>query len=241
MVRAWVVPDGGKIGSRHALSALGMLALVAMAGISAVSCLDGSAEPIVRADAGAVVDGSADSGAAPEACDPNAPLPLYLRMGSASATADAIDYLFKVDNRTGADIALSSLAIRYYFTSEITSPQTSVYYAGTCCGESRVGFQSDVIVSVVAIPSADGADHAIDVTFAAGAGTLRAGDSVQIEVGYFAPNHAQTLDQSNDYSFAPSNIGTQAEWDQCPTACAQFESCRLTVTRDGARVWGSPP
>jgi hypothetical protein len=234
MGRAGVVPGAAKYGSRARVSLL--FAAISLP-LVAAACLEGRAEPIVRADGGA-----SDVGPAPQACDPSAPLPLYYRNATTSGDGTAIDFLIKVANRTGADIALRDLAIRYYFTNEITPPlQTSVYYAATCCNASRTGLEANVAVAVVEIAPISGADHYLEITFDANAGTLVAGDSVQVEVGFYGANHAQALQQANDYSYVAADTGAQAEWDACPTACAKFESCRMPVYRAGELVWGQPP
>ncbi len=219
--------------------------------LSTVSaCLDGDAQPLVRVGsttdvpdaAPSPLDGALD-GASAAACPAGAPLTLYYWPAQADAGANSIDFLFKVLNTTGAAIPLSSLAVRYYFTNELTQAgQTAVYYAGECCSATRTGFTTDVGVTVNALtPVTSTADHYLEVTFDSGAGALADGDSVQVEVGYFAPTHDEDLNQSNDYSFIASATGTQAEWDLCPTQCAQFGSCVMTVYSNGALVWGAPP
>jgi hypothetical protein len=183
-----------------------------------------------------------DAGASSSACPAGAPIELFYRTAQAAADTDAIDFLVKVQNHTGAAIPLSSLSLRYYFTNEITPTwQTAVYYAGECCNASRSGFTADVAVSVNAMPATASADHYLEVTFDAGAGALADGDAVQVEIAFFAPGHTQNLNQANDYSFIASAASTQAAWDQCPTACAQFGSCVITVYENGALVWGTAP
>ena len=207
-------------------------------GVTIAGCLDGNAQPIVRLPG----DAAAPLEAATSTCDPGAPITLFYRTAQAAADANSIDFLFKVVNGTGAPLALSSLAVRYYFTNELTPTwQTSVYYAGECCGAPRSGFTTDVAVTVNAIPATPTADHYLEVTFDTAVGALVDGDAVQIEVGFYAPQHGQNLNQANDYSFVGTATGTQAEWDQCPTQCAQFGSCVMTVYRDGVLVWGTPP
>jgi Cellulose binding domain len=240
MGRSTGVPGGPEIGSRRRFRAAGLLGIAGLLGGS-TTCgwLNGDAEPIVLL--------GADAGGAPEggtaACPAGSPFTLYYWADQASAVANGIDFLFKVANNSGRSVPLSALDVRYYFTNEITPTwATSVYYAGECCGASRSGFTTDVAVTVSALatPTAT-ADHYLDVTFDADAGVLVNGDAVQIEVGFYAPEHAQNLNQANDYSFVATATGTQAEWDLCPPTCAQFESCVMTVYDDGALVWGAPP
>jgi hypothetical protein len=231
------VPAGGRNGSRTAARGGKTAFFGGVVALALAACLNGNAEPIVRVDAA-----GADVGGAATTCDPDrTPLALFYRNLQGAATADGINFIFKLVNHTGAALPLSALAIRYYFTNELTTWQTAVYYADTCCAAPRTGFIGDVAVSVSALAGSATADHLLEVTFDAAAGALADGDSVQIEVGYFAPNHAQNLNQANDYSFVPAASGTQAEWDQCPSQCAAFHSCVMTVSRDGVLVWGTPP
>jgi hypothetical protein len=183
--------------------------------------------------------GASEGGAS---CASGAPLALYYDNAQVAASANAIDFLFKVANATGAALPLASLAIRYYFTNEITSTwATTVYYAGTCCGDNRSGLNADVKVSVISIAPTRGADHYLETTFDPSAGDLLEGDSVQVEVSFHASDFGQNLNQANDYSFVATATGTQSQWDGCPPQCDRFRSCLLTVYRNGVLVWGAPP
>jgi hypothetical protein len=208
----------------------------AFAALVCAACLDGNAEPIVRLPQAA---GTGDGGA----CDPSAPIVLYYRNAQPAASTDQIDYLFKVVNDSGAAIPLSSLAIRYYFTNDLTTAgQTAVYFTDTCCGTSRTGFTADVVVTINAIsPPVTGADTYLEATFDSAAGVVQNGDDVQVEIGFHAVNYTQNLQQTNDYSFIASAAGTQMQWDACPAQCANFHSCLMTVYKDGVLVWGQPP
>jgi hypothetical protein len=238
------VPGGPRNGSGPALRAKkrGVAGATILVGtIAASGCLDGNAQSIVRLTPEAGT--SPEGGASASACPAGAPIELFYRAAQATAVANSIDFLVKVQNGTGAALPLSSLSLRYYFTNEITPTwQTAVYYAGECCNVSRSGFTADVAVSVNAMmPATATADHYLELTFDAGAGTLADGDAVQVEVGFFGPGHTQSLNQANDYSFIAAAASTQAAWDQCPTACAQFGSCVITVYENGALVWGVAP
>jgi hypothetical protein len=215
---------------------LARAAFPALAAVVFAACLDGNAEPIVRLPQAA---GTGDGGA----CNPSAPFVLYYRDAQPAASADQIDFLFKVTNDSGAAIPLSSLAIRYYLTNDLTTAsQTAVYYTDTCCGTARTGFNADVVVTVNAIsPPVAGADTYLETTFDSAAGVLQNGDDVQVEVGFHAVNYTQNLTQTNDYSFIASASSTQAQWDACPAQCSNFHSCVMTVYKDGVLVWGQPP
>jgi hypothetical protein len=216
---------------------VGLAVLTAVCG----ACLNGEAEPIVRSTT-AALDAAPSGDSAGATCDPSAPIALYYRDASPAASVNQIDFLFKVANATGAAIPLSSLAIRYYFTNDLTvAGQTAIYYTSTCCGTSRTMFNADVIETVTPIAAVTGADTYLETTFDAAAGVVENGDSVQVEVGFHATGYTQNLQQTNDYSFSAANAGTQAQWDACPPQCASFHSCALTVYRDGLLVWGQPP
>ncbi len=236
------VPGRAENGSRRPLG--GVARLVWRVGIATTcGCLSGNAQPIVRLPAEAGVDAGAPlDGASSSACPADAPISLFYWDAQPAASANSIDFLFKIENTTGAAVPLSEFTVRYYFTNEIPTWQTSVYYAGECCGTTRAGFTADVAVTVNAVtPATPSADHYLEVSFDAGAGDLATGDSVQIEVGFYAPDHAQNVDQANDYSYIPGATGSQAQWDLCPTQCTQFESCVITVYENGNLVWGAPP
>jgi hypothetical protein len=218
-----------------------LAAIVVVLPVPCGACLEGEAEPIVRLTA-AALDGAPAPDSAAATCQTSGPIVLYYRDASPAASVDQIDFLFKVVNATGAAIPLSSLAIRYYFTNELTVPgQTAIYYTDTCCGTSRTGFNADVIETVTPLTGVAGADTVLETTFDAAAGVLENGDDVQVEVGFHATGYTQNLQQTNDYSYSAGAAGTQAQWDACPPQCANFHSCALTVYRDGVLVWGQPP
>jgi hypothetical protein len=236
------VPEGQRNGSWEPTGVQVGLAAAVVA-ILCGSCLDPNADPIVLAPVSPGVDAGPGVDSAGAACDPGAPIVLYYRAGQGAASTDQIDFLYKVVNNTGAPIPLTSLAVRYYFTNELTvSNQTAVFYTSTCCGStSHNGFDSDVIVTVNTIPAVSGADTYIETTFDAAAGDVQNGDYVQVEVGFHATAYTQNLQQTNDYSFIATATGTQAAWDACPTQCSNFQSCRMTVYKDGVLVWGQAP
>jgi hypothetical protein len=236
------VPDSAGNGSRAGGALPPRRTAWAAVAVVCGACLDGNAEPIVRLPEAGTADAAATPDAAAILCDTAGPIVLYYRDASPAPSVDQIDFLFKVANATGAPISLNTLAIRYYFTNDLTVPgQTAIYYTGTCCGDTRTNFNADVLVSVNPIAPTSGADTYLEVTFDSAAGVVQNGDSVQVEVGFHATGYTQNLNQTNDYSYSASASGTQAQWDACPPQCAIFQSCRMTVYRDGILVWGQPP
>jgi hypothetical protein len=201
-------------------------------------------------DAGSVVgDGMSRPVDAPDAgssgrCDALAPLRLYYWNLRTAASSTDINYIVKVENRTGAAIAMSSLEVRYYFTNELTPSATiDIFYTDTCCSNKKTDFNDGILTQVRALPAQPNADAYLPIAFAPAVGLLAPGDAVQVEIGFHEPGYARTLTQSNDYSYGASAGGTQSQWDDCPgSSCdGKFTSCALTVHEDGLLVWGTPP
>src|SRR4051812_28782916 len=164
MGRPGGVSDRVQNGSRPRSRLHEIALFAAIIGLCLTACLRGEAEPIVRLDAGGSVP---ESGPAPPAtCDPaTAPLALFYRNAQSPSSPYGVDFIVKVANRTGAPLSLRRLAIRYYLTVDIAPPfQTQVFYAGTCCGTTRAGFNANVAISVNAI-TATNADHYLEITF----------------------------------------------------------------------------
>ena len=236
-------------GPRHARSIL-RLACVTLGACSAQHAEVGSDWP-PGADAGDV--GPTLDGASPDAnvidggagrCDSLAPLRLYYWNLTAASPSNNINYIIKVQNATGAALPFGALEVRYYFTNELAAPWTTeIFYTDTCCSNKITDFNDDIVATVQTIPARPNANASIGIGFAASLGTLAAGDAVQVELGFHDPGYARNLTQTNDYSYSPTATGMQSQWNDCPGAqCeAKFTSCALSVHRDGALVWGTPP
>ena len=180
----------------------------------------------------------------PGPCDTLAPLRLHYWAAHPGDTTNQIDFIVKIDNETGAPIPSESVQVRYYFTNELAPPAAlTIFYADTCCSNKKVGFEAEVSASVVAMPPKPGADSYIELGFSPNVGPLANGDALQVEPGYHDVAFARLSTQTNDYSYAATAVGTQADWDKCPgPACeAKFTSCTVALFRDGVLVWGTPP
>jgi hypothetical protein len=242
--------------SRRRISGVSALAgtLVAIGGCAPIGAEVGAVPPeggaweddgATRDGASRPVDGASDpQDGAVGRCDPSAPLRLfYWNLKSETMSTD-INYIVKVDNETGAAVPLSSLEVRYYFTNELAPPtEIDVFYADTCCSNKRTDFNDAIVASVQTIAAKPGANAYLSIAFSPAAGTLLAGDAVQVEVAFHDEAYARMLAQSNDHSFSAAANGTQTQWDRCPgSQCeAKFTSCMLTVHRDQRLVWGTPP
>jgi hypothetical protein len=231
-------------GARVNRLALGALLL---SGCAPTQAEVGSDPPV---DAGAIVgDGTSNPADALDTgggarCDALAPLQLYEWNLRTTATSTDINYIVKVENGTGTAIAMSSLEVRYYFTNELTPSATiDVFYTDTCCSNKKTDFNDGILTRVSALPARPSADAYLSIAFAPTVGSLADGDAVQVEIGFHDVGYARTLTQTNDYSYAATAGGTQAQWDDCPgPQCeSKFTSCTLTVYQDGLLVWGSPP
>jgi cellulose binding protein with CBM3 domain len=177
-------------------------------------------------------------------CDAFAPLGLYYRNGHVADSSNSIDYLVKVENRSGAALVPDSLKIRYYFTNELAPPWAiSVFYTDICCSNKITNFNSEILTSVQPLPATAGADAFLEIAFASSLAPVPAGDAIQVEVGFHDPAYARNVNQTNDYSYVTAATATQTEWDSCPgPQCdPRFTSCSMTLYRDDVLVWGVLP
>lgn len=158
---------------------------------------------------------------------PTAPSPLLsvrFRSGAAtSASTAASQPWLQIVNVSSRDIDLGTVTLRYYFTQE-----GGRSYAANCI-LAEVGC-SNISEQIVALPgTAAGADHYVQVTFSALAGTLKPqGNSGAIELELYVPGGA-AMDQSNDASFA----GAQT--------AAYRQDAHVTAFVGSALAWGQEP
>jgi hypothetical protein len=211
--------------------------MLALFGCSAIDAQVGSGLP-PTADANAP-----DAGPA-RPCDAAAPIRLYYWNVRPADSTNHLDYIVKAENATGSALPLGSLQIRYYLTNELEPPTAiDIYYTDTCCSDKVTNFNTEILTSMQSIPARPNADAYLEIGFAASLGSLAHGDAVQVELGLHAPDYARDMTQTNDYSYLPDATGSQEQWNDCPGAqCAStFTSCAMTVHRDDALVWGTPP
>lgn len=177
-------------------------------------------------------------------CDVALPIRLYYWNVRPADSTNHLDYIVKVENTTGAALPLGALQIRYYLTNELEPPtEIDIYYTDTCCSDKVTNFNTEILTSMQSMPVTPNADAYLEIGFSASLGSLAHGDAVQVELGLHAPDYARDMTQTNDYSYLPDATGTQEQWDRCPGAqCAPtFTTCVMTVLRDDALVWGTPP
>jgi hypothetical protein len=149
-------------------------------------------------------------------------LSLQYKAGNASLNDNQIGPHLKLVSQALAPIDLSTLSIRYYFTSEPAPPLTIELYNAFADGTS--GYRALPSGSVVATAH----DAYVELTFTAAAGLLDAGGQATIEIAIHDTGWAGLFDESNDYSFnaAHSAFGS---WDH------------VTLYDNKTLVWGIEP
>ncbi|MEU7005249.1 cellulose binding domain-containing protein [Streptomyces sp. NPDC046332] len=140
-----------------------------------------------------------------------------------SATgSDQVEPWFKVVNSGSASVPLSQVKLRYYFKADAGASYTyACSWAVKGCANLTGTF------GTLANPTAT-ADRYLEVGFTAGAGNLAPGsDTGDMQLRFHRSNW-QPLNQSDDYSFGPSQT-TYANWS------------KVTATVGGVVVWGTAP
>ena len=147
-------------------------------------------------------------------------LALQYRAADVNTTDNQMKPHFRILNGSGVSVPLSSLTIRYYFTSEGNPPQIFE------CDFAAVGCSN--LTGVYAAASGAGADHYVEVGFTAAAGSVAAGgDSGEIQARLHNQDFSN-LNEANDYSFDP-------------TKTAFTDWTKVTLFQSGALVWGTEP
>ncbi|MFZ5987336.1 MAG: cellulose binding domain-containing protein [Bacillota bacterium] len=141
--------------------------------------------------------------------------------GTTSLDTNSIGPKFRIINKGTSPVTLSDVTLRYYYTIDGEKSQ-NFYVDWTSAGSSNV---TGRFVKMTA-PAAN-ADYYLEVGFTAGAGTLAAGSSLEIQTR-IAKSDWTYYKQSNDYSFNSTAAG-YTSWD------------RVTGYIKGALVWGASP
>lgn len=146
----------------------------------------------------------------------------YLNMNTAALTSQANPW-FEIVNRSGSPVALSSLTVRYWFTSD--TPGVSQQFN---CDWAQVGASNVSGEFVPLSQPLDDANRYLQISFSAAAGVLAPGaGSGEIQTR-FNDTGWITFNQANDYSFDPAATAFTAE-------------PRITLYQNGVLVWGTEP
>lgn len=141
--------------------------------------------------------------------------------GNASASTNGIAPKIKLMNTGTSDIALSDVVLRYYYTIDGEKAQNF------WCDWSSAG-SANVTGKFVKMESAKAeADYYLEIGFTSGAGSLAAGQSIEVQVR-FSKTDWTNYTQTGDYSFSSSN-SSYVDWNQ------------MTGYIGGSFVWGVEP
>ncbi|WNG16246.1 xyloglucanase [Cystobacter fuscus] len=126
--------------------------------------------------------------------------------GSTAATVNGISPRFKLINTGTSAVVLSTVKLRYYYTIDGEKAQSFF------CDWSHVGGANVTGSFVKMATPTTGADHYLEVGFTSGAGSLAAGQSIEVQIR-FSKSDWSNYTQSGDYSFA-STGATYADWSK---------------------------
>jgi trimeric autotransporter adhesin len=128
---------------------------------------------------------------------------------------------FTVTNTSGADLDLTTLKLKYYYTADGDEAQTfNCYYAGTVGGTYQ-NLTGNVVGKTNKLDTATAdADSYVQVTF--NGGTLVAGQSMEVQASVNKDGW-KNYNQSNDYSYNTGNKVTAAVNDKVIWGTAPVE------------------
>jgi len=135
------------------------------------------------------------------------------------ASSSQIQLGMRLRNTGSAAVDLSTVTMRYWFTSDAAgSPQPACYHATVGCG------QLELHVRALSGPHA-GADHYLDVGFTGG--QLAPGAAAALDQLAIRDQGGESFDQQDDHSFLNAGSFTS--------------NVRVTVYIGGDLVWGDEP
>ena len=141
--------------------------------------------------------------------------------GNISTSTNGLSPKFKLINNGESDINLSEVTLRYYYTIDGDLSQ-SFWCDWASIGSSNVKYQFVKIDKPVT-----GADYYLELSFSTTAGTLKPGQSAEIQAR-FSKSNWSNYTQTNDYSFnATSNQYVNTE--------------KVTGYINNTLVWGVEP
>lgn len=188
------------------------------------------APPPAERDSGAGGAGAAPAGTGGDAApvpavgDPPALSVQYLATNAAPQD-NVIAPTLQLSLTGGDSVELAGIELRYYFSNEHATQcpggcKVESYYAGVHpSGMSVMARRSYV--------STGGNAAYLSISFDAAAGSLHAGESVELQQQFHTDPYSD-FDERDDYSFDP-------------TRSTLGDTSKVTVYRDGKLVWGTPP
>ncbi len=162
----------------------------------------------------------------------------YQTVDTGAGPTSQIQFDLRLRSVASTDIDLSTVTVRYWFTADGSAP--SGLYFISYYSQNSAGYQ-DITHSVsgafLAAPAASTtptSDTALELSFAAGAGSLVAGGYVSVQVAVHGPGatgYSDEFTESNDYSYDPTKNATTS----------YQPSTRVTAYVGGQIVWGAEP
>lgn len=141
--------------------------------------------------------------------------------GNTSASTNGISPKFKLLNTGNSDINLSNIKLRYYYTIDGEISQNF------WCDWASIGSENVKGDFVKLAKPVTGADYCLEITFTASAGTLKAGQSAEIQAR-FAKSNWSNYNQVDDYSYNA-------------TSSQYVNSDKVTGYLNNKLVWGIEP
>ncbi|MDF2589503.1 MAG: Mannan endo,4-beta-mannosidase, Cellulose 1,4-beta-cellobiosidase [Anaerocolumna sp.] len=118
--------------------------------------------------------------------------------GNTGATTNGISPKFKLVNTGTTDINLSNVKLRYYYT--INGDVSQSFW----CDWASIGSENVKSQFVKLTAPTASADYYLEISFTASAGTLKAGQSAEVQ-GRFSKSNWSNYTQTDDYSFNASS------------------------------------
>jgi endoglucanase len=177
---------------------------------------------VVATDAGGLTSAASASVSATTTAAAPASVSAQYETSVTAATTQSFQPMLNLVNNGSSAVPLSSVTIRYWFTSDGGSSTfaTNCWYAVIGC--------ANVTQSVVAVPAVTGADHYLQVGFTPAAGSLAASASTGQIQSAVNKGDWSNFTQTNDYSFNAADTAWTA-------------NTNVTVYVNGTLVWGSEP
>lgn len=141
--------------------------------------------------------------------------------GNTSATLNGIMPRFKLYNTGTTAVQLSDVKLRYYYTIDGEKAQNF------WCDWSHIGGNNVTGTFVKLTSTKTGADYYLEIGFTSGAGSLAAGQSIEVQ-GRFSKTDWTNYTQTGDYSFSATN-NNYVDWN------------KVTAYITGTLQWGIEP